>query len=118
MKLQDRLEIFELSTIGEYNYKEKIGCGQAGLTAIYENDDSEIVIKFLVVPRNDEEYQSFVSEYAALKKMKINIQDFLAVPKIKVDFNQYQNMPIYYFGMKYIEGITLKEFIKEKMALK
>ena len=64
------------------------------------------------MPRNENEYQNFVSEYAALKKLTYNKFKYKSSPKILLDFEQHMDFPIYYFGMEYIEGISLEELIK------
>lgn len=104
-----------LLQINDYTFRSPMNGGQASLTLLYENEDMKCIVKILVSPRNNEEYQSFVSEYAALKKLEMQqIQDFKACPNILIDFSQKNNMPVYYFGMEFLEGETLKSLIDEE----
>lgn len=94
-KPEDLLCQVGLLKINGYQFKNFLGGGQAAMTALYENENNEkCVFKFLFTPRNNDEYQNFVSEYGSLLKLT------------------YNKFPVYYFGIEYIDGTTLKEIIE------
>lgn len=113
--INDFLKSFNLNKIEDFSYKESLGSGKAALTALFENTSGEeCVIKFLFMPRNESEYQSFVNEYAALMQLMHKKIQYNATPKIIINFKQYMDFPIYYFGMEFIKGTTLENLISLK----
>lgn len=112
-KPEDLLGQVGLLKINGYQFKNFLGGGQAAMTALYENEKNEkCVFKFLFSPRNNDEYQNFVSEYGSLLKLEYTKIKYIATPKIIVKFTQVNKFPVYYFGIEYINGTTLKEIIE------
>lgn len=109
------LKTMNLLKINQFKFKNFLNGGQGAITALYIDDNGiKCVIKFLIAPRYDEEYQNFVSEYGALLNLTHNKFKYNASPKVIINFTQLKKMPIYYFGVEFIEGITLKDLIVKK----
>ena len=109
------LQKLGLETIENYTFENQLNGGMASLTSVFKNTDEEkVLFKFLIMPRNDSEYQRFINEYQALKKIEVNIFDVIPCPKILIDFQQHDNLPIFYFAMEYFEGETLSDMIEKK----
>jgi len=109
------LKKMNLLKINQFKFTDFLNGGQGAITALYSDDNGiKCVIKFLIAPRHDEEYQSFVSEYGALLHLTHNKFKYNASPKVIINFTQLKKMPIYYFGIEFIEGITLKDLIARK----
>ncbi len=107
-----------LSTIKNYNYYSTLQGGQASTSLVYihKKTNEKIVAKFLIAPRNDLEYERFKNEAETLREVRHiqqSLQKSSSVPKLKVDFTQHESLPIYYFAMEFIEGITLEMYLKE-----
>ena len=102
-----------MQEIDNYKFTRFFDDGQAAMTALYEKENNEkCVFKFLITPRNNNEYQGFVGEYGSLLNLTHNKFKYSGAPKVIVDFMQVNKLPVYYFGIEYIEGITLKEIIE------
>lgn len=112
------LKKMNLLKINQFKFTNFLSGGQAAMTALYADDNGiKCVVKFLIAPRHDEEYQSFVNEYGALLKLTHNTFKYNASSKVIIDFKQLKKMPIYYFGIEFIDGITLKDLIRKEPSI-
>ena len=107
------LRKINLDKIEDYTLKEVLGGGKASLTLLYENNNEKIVIKMLIAPRNEFELTYFQNEAEAFKSLQ-HYNGLCFVPKLKIEFQQVPNYPIYYFAIEYIDGESLSSRI-EKM---
>jgi hypothetical protein len=103
-----------LIEINNYKFDKFINKGNASSTAIYKNKQENILVKFLIGPRNSDELSSFCNEFYAQSIINKNkIQGFKSIPEIKIDLNKAKNFPIIFFGMEFIEGKSLKDIINK-----
>lgn len=101
------LTSFSLDSILGYSYVRRLVGGLAATALLYSNGIEEIVIKLLVMPRNDEELAAFKDEAEVIN----DAVSIAFVPHIKIPFTKVTNLPVYYYGMEYLNGITLKSYI-------
>lgn len=113
--MRNFLDALDLIKIEEYVYLNSLSGGKASSSAIYVNNKNEkIVIKFLISPRNELELSRFKDEAETLElisKAQLHLDEDSYVPLLKIKFTKNDLFPIYYFGMEYIEGITLTAYI-------
>jgi len=101
------LKSASLYTILGYSYVRRLDGGLAATALLYSNGIEEIVLKLLVMPRNDDELATFKDEAEAIN----DAISIAFVPHIKIPFTKVQNLPVYYYGMEYLNGITLKSYM-------
>ena len=106
--IEQFLQSFSLDSIHGYSYVRRLVGGLATTALLYSNGTEEIVLKLLVMPRNAEELASFSDEAEALN----DVTATAFVPHIRIPFTKVANLPIYYYGMEYLKGITLKSYIE------
>jgi len=101
-----------LETIDGFKFKKTLGKGKAGLTCLYSNDEENRVFKFLISPRNEEEFERF--KYETNINNMITDYNVKCFPKSYSNLKQHDHLPIYYFSMEYIEGKTLWDYLKNR----
>ena len=107
------LKKIHLDKIDNFTFQKQLMGGQASTTLIYKNgENSQIVLKMLIAPRNKPELDAFKNEAKALTQLA-KYEGMSFCPKIIGELEQHQSYPIYYYRMEYVEGKTLKEYINE-----
>jgi len=100
-----------LNQINNYYYHSPLSGGKAATTCIYKNDSGqEVVVKFLIAPRNEQELDRFEAEFKALQMLQSSVH----FPKLLSGFVKHNNYPIYYFLMEMIYGDSLEKHIESK----
>jgi len=109
--MKELLEALNLYQINGYTYVQEVGSGKASATLLYQKADSneKVIIKMLISPRNDTELHNFRNEVEALRSHKSGF-----VPELMIDIKQHVPYPVYFYGMEFVNGITLSEQIDEK----
>ncbi len=116
--IREFIEKIGLLNIENYVFESALYGGQASNSFIYCNykTNEKIVVKILIAPRNDIEFERFKNEIDTLKEIhgiQQRVQKHTSVPKLKIDFSQLKQYPIYYFAMEYIKGITLDKYFED-----
>ena len=116
--MRELIEIIGLITIGNYKYDSILKWGQSSASFIYiDNKTKEkVVLKLLIAPRNNLEFEKFKNEAETLKEvysLQPKYQRQGTIPKLKIDLTQHQSFPIYFFAMEYIKGKTPDNFFSE-----
>ncbi|GLI36791.1 protein kinase [Geobacter hydrogenophilus] len=105
--IEHLLQSLSIDSILGYSYVSRLVGGLAATALLYSNGTEEIVLKLLVMPRNAEELASFKDEAEAIN----DAISIAFVPHIRIPFTKVTNLPVYYYGMEYLKGITLKSYI-------
>lgn len=106
--LEQFLQSLSLDSILGYTYVSRLVGGLAATALLYSNGAEEIVLKLLIMPRNAEELASFSDEAEALN----DVVATAFVPQVRIPFTKVANLPVYYYGMEYLKGISLKSYIE------
>lgn len=117
--MENLLTRLELTNIQDYSFERELGGGKASASAIYINNKTsdKIVVKFLIYPRNEFELKKFQEEAKALEavaRSQQHLEGASSVPLLRVPFTQKENFKVFFFGMEYIKGITLQEYIEKR----
>jgi serine/threonine-protein kinase len=100
-----------LDIINGYRYVGQLGGGKASVVCLYENEvGSKQVVKMLIAPRSDYEFNSFKSEQEIL--VQLNRFDRKNIPNLVSDLVHLSDYSIYYYIMEYIDGVTLSKYIE------
>lgn len=109
--MQKFLEQLGLIHLDDCIYHDVMSGGMASTTLIYKDTTgNNVIVKMLIASRNEAEFNAFKNEAETLKKLTEN-EWMSFCPKLIDDIKQYNNFPIYYFKMEFVEGITLKKYL-------
>jgi len=109
--MKDLLVKLGLETIDGYKFVKTLGKGKAALTCLYRKNKKNRVYKFLILPRNEEELESF--KYEANINKIITDNNVKCFPKLYTNLTKCDGLPVYYFSIEYIEGETLFDYIEK-----
>ena len=109
--MKEVLQKLGLLTIGQYRFVRKLSGGKMAHSTIYVNNRNRfVVIKFLFMPKNDNEYFYFKNEAETLSRLSRTAY-YKYSPLVIKGLTKVKPYPIYYFIMEYIGGETLHEYI-------
>lgn len=124
------LDKLGLLNIEGHQYKKTFKSGSA-LSSLYEKGDEQVVVKFLISPRNNIEVERFKLECSVLQKNLINCHPATQarsfdmfhgpltsypLPEIVIPLQEFLEGFIYFFGYKYRQGTLLSDLPTEGMS--
>ncbi len=106
-----------------YRYERAVSGGQAASIAIYRRGDGptplpepapeRVAVKVLISPRRERELETFRREAETLLMLR-RLGNSPTIVKALGNVRSLAMLPVHYFFMEYVEGVTLKELFDGK----
>lgn len=102
-----------LEHIDKYTYSHALSGNNSSAIFCYKaTDGTKIAVKMLIAPRGQWELDQFLDEVETLRRFTFSRNTLGYFPKVVIDYNKVDELPIHYIGLEYFEGITISDYIQ------